>query len=341
MENRLVPTQELILQDFSALKDIACYDQDGRKHLYDIHKPFMDLVANHGWTAVPLYKRQYRDASGKEITIPNFAYYSHIPGAKYAVAFEGGVHGEESSAPNAFAENTDVFLQLQTAGIPSFIIPTANAFGYVTNNRYAVEGTLTYDENGRWVKELPSVGDCDHLLPSDDNPNIPAAMHPSCEESIHISRALYNFAQQHKILLNIDAHDDEDDINNIPPPIFSHGCFGAEDPIAHACVDIILNNNLPIMMSPHSNYPEYAHMFYGTVEGEQERSLDDYISAHKVWGKYLNGQEKWIRGIHARHAIVTELSSAQIDLKKRVAVYSEILRETPRFFQMAVDLLHS
>lgn len=305
---------------------IEAYFADGRRPIEELEKEYLRLEKDFGWkketlcvfTSPSFYK-----------PMPVSVYHSQAEGC--SIGLLGGIHGEESSSPNAFAERQNLeLIGKMGQKIPMFVIPLCNPIGYLYNWRYC-----HIDCPNKWGVEGVSIGSSDHLLPNPDNSIIPRLTHPESTEAAVFTQGIISLIEKYPPLLTINFHEDlKQDDDSIPDCyIYSQGTMGANDPIAKSIVRILRNYGFQIIENGHTGVKdiEIKNGIARRPNGEQIRdgSIDEFFASDRYFQ-----EGTWHPKFPTPHVIVSENSIDGFPLSKRNAVKTEIIRSLPEFWRI-------
>jgi len=236
-----------------------------------------------------------------------------------------GIHGEEPAGPMAIAQNIELFLNLHQQGIPFVLFPLCNPKGYILDWRYP-------NMRGQQGNQGHSVGDCEHLLPDEQDPTRPRRSGgPICPEAEALTSQVIELFAAYPPVLSIDLHEDEEEHSGpLTAYVYSQGELGAEDPIAREIVGLLRENGFPIPKEGKTRFGE--SIIDGVVPPAKDGSIDELLSCSA-----LIREGRMLKGPQAKSVLVVETPIARVPLEKRVAAHAAILRSLPRFWSMLVN----
>jgi len=190
--------------------EVETYDKDGRRSLRELHNESYAQLLKKGWRADPItsQKEEAKEETNNKPPLPIYAFLSpkHTPEPEPALWIIGGIHGEESAPPNAFAQEIETIASLPDIGIPVVAIFIANPLGYSKDWRYP--------DLRRGMNLGHSIGDSDHLLPLlpiNFLRFIPRKLKATSKESDDFTKWVLKMGQIYKPLLVVNHHEDEID----------------------------------------------------------------------------------------------------------------------------------
>lgn len=291
--------------------DLKTYEGDGRLPIQAIYQRLSLLMTTYGWDYIEAFSQVHQTEGGEKNFLPICLFHSRRKGP--ALWIICGIHGEESAPPNAVADEIDLIGKVGKR-IPTVLI-WGNPLGYMKNWRYPDEPR---DKNlGR------SVGDTDHLIPSPANHNIAIKPRHSSPAAWYLANEVIKLSSYYPPELVIDLHEDEEDGLG-PPPIYSHGILGAQDPIAQTIRQIIhkngfhLENDSPVSL---------------TGDG----SIDDLLAGRQI---IVDGVLR--RGPSAKSVVVAETPThtslgEPYPFETRVEAHRQILKQAEGFYYKVLE----
>ena len=303
---------------------LSSQPQDGRLPLRKLYDSHAKLAATTGWkgeivTGVPVLDR-IDGNEAEAVKLPVVSIRTDIKGR--AIWVIAGVHGEEPAGPNALAKNIHLLEELEKAGVPVVVFPMMNPAGYFRDWRY-----FNYQN---WHPNCPGISatDCDHLLPSLQDPTKPMAAKPMSKAGNEITAAALRLITDYPPRLVIDLHEDRihDHTDQLLLPyIYSHGKFGARDGIARRVVSLFKKIGMPLEESGITRSGEPIQN--GIVVTARDGSIDDMLASRQIFvdGKIINKKP-------ASSVIVVETAVDGLPLAIRERAHQYVLENLVNFW---------
>lgn len=303
------------------------YVLDGRKTVEELDASFSRLETKYNWKKVYLYTQ----TSPSVNTAPDiFLYLS--PSCGPAIWYFGGIHGEESAPPNAYAENVDLLGNLGK-NIPIVLAPVLNKLGYCINQRYP----STSEDQGS------SISDADFLLPGSIDPQETRRPFPSSHQTFLLFQKIIDLLPYYPPLLVYDGHEDfveeskpimEDNHLNPNCYIYSQGRLGPNDPIAVKIVQIFKKHGFTLIKEGKTRFPheivENGIVYRDDGQIIKDGSLEEFFACDTYF--YNNSR---VKKVPAPHIITGETTINGYPLPRRIAAHSEVIQCTDRFWKIA------
>lgn len=302
------------------------YLEDGRKPVEQLDRIFSGLEATYNWKKIFFF---FQTLPYSNKSLPVFFYTSPLKGP--AIWLLGGIHGEESAPPNAYAQNVDAIGSLGKE-IPMVVGPLLSPCCYQINRRYPRQ------ENGAGL----SIADPDHILPHLENPLLPRRTAPSSNEAATLIKKILDLMSVYPPILVYDGH--EDLVVEEEPPvmassdqnphcyIYSQGIYGPKDPIAQKITEIFTEHVFPLVKKGETRFPheivKNGIVFRDDGQPIRDGSLEEFFAAGTI---FQNG--RWIDKKPAPHVITGETTINGHSFSKRVDAHSEVIQSLPEFLK--------
>ncbi len=273
--------------------------------LYERQKAY----PRRGWHQDELYSQTLSDGKKK----PVYGFTKGFTPDVSNVIFAAGVHAGLEKEPVEALLTESVIQELDRlpeSGIGAMVIPCANVRSLDSQTRYG------YTEQ--------SIGDADAFLP-DASLIRPVLSQPLNDEAANFVRKLYEVSRRNPIAAFVDFHSDDDEglaqeAKGYGPPVFSHGIYGAQDPIAIAVCEAISARGFSLMMNSNGFFPEYE-IVNGICIKHMDGSIDDFMARKLVW---IDG--RLVVGPSAISSVVSEISKEGHTFEDVVAANKAAIR---------------
>jgi hypothetical protein len=293
------PSQETALQIPAHIVTHA----DGRAPIQQLYASYAQLI-EEGWILEIVHQSK---PFGTSEALPIIALRS--PNSGPAAWFLAGIHGEEPAGPNAISEAIGELAALGKEH-PVVLLPLCNPHGYARNWRY-----LNVSEYSETI-EGNSVGDSSHLLPEPERANTARAAAASSPEAAALGRYIVDTAARYPPVVSIDLHEDKLLERGY---VYSQGKFGADDDLALAARQTLLESDIPLQMNGKTRFDE--PIVGGIIGPVIDSSIDELMSSASI---IVDG--KTLPGPGARTVLVFETPAKNTSLSQRINAHRALIR---------------